>query len=47
MTLLGLTEQHCSAVIEIGANHPGEVADAYCDGRRIDGRSDQCGRRAP
>jgi len=26
MTLLGLTEQHRSAVIEIGANHPGEVA---------------------
>jgi UDP-N-acetylmuramoyl-tripeptide--D-alanyl-D-alanine ligase len=26
MTLLQLTEQHRSAVIEIGANHPGEVA---------------------
>jgi UDP-N-acetylmuramoyl-tripeptide--D-alanyl-D-alanine ligase len=26
LTLLGLTERHVSAVIEIGANHPGEVA---------------------
>jgi len=26
LTLLGLHEQHWSAVIEIGANHPGEVA---------------------
>ena len=28
LTLLRLTEEHRSAVIEIGANRPGEVADA-------------------
>lgn len=27
LTLLGLTEKHTMAVVEMGANHPGEIAD--------------------